>query len=305
MMLEHAWMALQAHDYLGEDISKDLPWIEGTVKFFDTFYRAECKRRTGRETGADGKLVIYPANGLELSIGATDPIEEVAGLRRITSGLLALSNLPSTSRTSIEQIVKRLPELPRGIRQGRDSLLTAKSAERQANLSELPELYAAWPYRLVGVTQPGTIKLARDTWDTIPDNRAKTCKQDIAWMPTIVDMAALGMPDEAGKRVIAKLSDFKAPVRFPAFFGPGDWVPDHNWGGSAMVGLQEMLVASEPGLRSKIYLFPAWPKDWDVSFKLHAPGPTVIDCVYRAGKIEKLAVTPTARAKDIVNMLGK
>ena len=26
----------------------------------------------------------------------------------------------------------------------------------------------------------------------------------------------------------------------------------------------------------KIYLFPAWPGDWDVDFKLHAPGNTII-----------------------------
>jgi len=48
-----------------------------------------------------------------------------------------------------------------------------------------------------------------------------------------------------------------------------------------------------------VLLFPAWPKDWDVDFKLHAPGNTVIECVYRAGKIETLKVTPARRAKDV------
>ena len=61
-----------------------------------------------------------------------------------------------------------------------------------------------------------------------------------------------------------------APRRFPTFWGPGhDWVPDHNWGGSGMIGLQEMLLQTNG---NKILLFPAWPKDWDVQFKVNITG---------------------------------
>ena len=84
MMLEHAWMALQAHDVLGISLKDDLTWIEGTVLFYDSFYRGQCKKRTGKELGDDGKLVIYPGNGLEFAGGATNQIEAVAGLKRIT-----------------------------------------------------------------------------------------------------------------------------------------------------------------------------------------------------------------------------
>ena len=45
--------------------------------------------------------------------------------------------------------------------------------------------------------------------------------------------------------------------------------------------------------------FPAWPKDWDVSFKLHAPKHTTVECEYRDGKITKLSVTPETRRKDV------
>jgi hypothetical protein len=67
-----------------------------------------------------------------------------------------------------------------------------------------------------------------------------------------------------------------------------------------MVGLQEMLMAADPYGNGKIYLLPAWPKDWDVSFKLHAPQQTTVECVYRGGKVEKLVVTPPCRAQDVV-----
>ena len=50
---------------------------------------------------------------------------------------------------------------------------------------------------------------------------------------------------------------------------------------------------------------PACPKNWNVSFKLHAPPNTNVEDVVKTGKMEKLKVTPESRAKDMVNMLGK
>jgi len=168
-------------------------------------------------------------------------------------------------------------------------------------------MYACWPYRLVGITRPGTLQMARDTWETVPEDRAKLCKQDYSWMANVANMAALAWPEQAKQRAIYKLANTAAPqARFPAFFGPGhDWLPDHNWGGAGMVGVQEMLLAPEPTPQGKLHLFPAWPTDWDVDFKLHAPGPTVVEAVLRAGNLVSLNVTPSSRAKDIVNWLGK
>jgi hypothetical protein len=307
MMLEHAWMALQARDALGISLEKDLPWIEGTLWFYDSFYRAECKKRSGKELGEDGKLVLYPTCGLEYAGGATDAIEVVSGLKRITAGLLALPDLPPASRGRLQRIQPTLPELPVGNRQGRRALLPARKWERDYNKWEPIEMYAAWPYRLVGITQPDTLQLARDTWETVPADRARLCKQDYSWMANVANMAALAWPEEAKKRAIYKLANTAAPqARFPAFFGPGhDWLPDHNWGGSGMTGLQEMLLAPEPGPKGKLHLFAGWPAEWDVDFKLHAPGPTVVECVYRGGKVEKLTVTPKSREKDVVSWLGK
>lgn len=126
-------------------------------------------------------------------------------------------------------------------------------------------------------------------------------------MANVANMAALAWPEKAKERAIWKMANTAAPqARFPAFFGPGhDWLPDHNWGGSGMTGLQEMLLAPEPGPEGKLNLFAGWPPEWDVEFKLHAPGPTVVECVYRGGEVRRLKVTPSRRAGDVVNWLGK
>lgn len=308
MGLENAWMALQAHSYLGTDISKDISWIAGTLIFYDTFFRKKCKEITGKELDENGKLVLYPCNGLELVSGATNPVEVVCGLTRVCSGLLALEGLDTSLHQRIKNIQKRLPDIPVGERAGVKSILEAQSYEKMHNRSEPIEMFAFWPYRLAGITAPGTLQLARNTWNTIPKNRVALCKEaDYSWMANVVNTAALAIPEESRRRVIYKLGNTDNPQsRFPAFFGPGhDWIPDHNWGGSGMVGLQEMLLAAEPSSTGKIHLFPSWPADWNVDFKLYAPGQTLIECSYKDGKIQTLKVTPQEREKDIVNWLGK
>ena len=50
----------------------------------------------------------------------------------------------------------------------------------------------------------------------------------------------------------------------------------------------------------RILLFPAWPKEWNVHFKLHAPGQTVVEAELKEGKVVKLQVTPEERKKDVV-----
>jgi hypothetical protein len=74
-------------------------------------------------------------------------------------------------------------------------------------------------------------------------------------------------------------------------------VPDHIWGGSGMIGLQEMLMQT---VGDKIVLFPAWPKEWDVDFKLHAPKNTTVEGVLKNGEIVDLKVFPDNRSKDVV-----
>jgi hypothetical protein len=109
----------------------------------------------------------------------------------------------------------------------------------------------------------------------------------------------MGLTKDAAALTTFKLEN--SGRRFPAFWGPGfDWAPDHNWGGSGMIGLQEMLLQTNG---KKIYLFPAWPKNWDVHFKLHAPYDTTVEATVKNGEVESLIVLPKEREKDVVNML--
>ncbi|MBE0704795.1 MAG: hypothetical protein IH582_16785 [Afipia sp.] len=63
-----------------------------------------------------------------------------------------------------------------------------------------------------------------------------------------------------------------------------------------MKAFQSMLLQTDG---RKIFLLPAWPKDWDVEFKLHAPQQTIVEGVYRDGSMQSLRVTPEARRADV------
>jgi len=303
MMLEHALIALHAHSYSGANLAPDLDWMIGTLRFFDSFYRAQHQQRHGSELNAAGRLVIYPGSSVEAVIGATNPVDAVSGLLAVSDTLLALppSVLNPERRAYLVSLRATLPDLPLGERDGRRSVLIAESYEKQFNPWEFPEMYAAWPYRRIGVTVPGTLPLTQATLETIQKPWSeKVLHHDFSWMPNIVNAASAGLSQRAASLLVDKLSDRKAQVRFPAFFGPGhDWLPDHNWGGSATTGLQEMLLQADAA-GQKIYLLPAWPREWDVDFKLHAPRATTIELSYRKGKIQRLDVTPSSRRSDLV-----
>ena len=64
-----------------------------------------------------------------------------------------------------------------------------------------------------------------------------------------------------------------------------------------MIQLQEMLMQSTG---NQIILFPAWPKEWDVDFKLNAPYNTTVECIFEKGEIISLKVTPESRRTDII-----
>jgi hypothetical protein len=50
----------------------------------------------------------------------------------------------------------------------------------------------------------------------------------------------------------------------------------------------------------KIFLLPAWPRDWNADFKLHAPYQTILEGKVRGGRVEELKVYPESRKKDVI-----
>ena len=162
-------------------------------------------------------------------------------------------------------------------------LAPAEKYAKQRSNCENPELYAIWPFRLYGVGKPG-LEEARAAYAHRHNHL------DVGWGYDGTCAALLGLTDEAARIMKVKCANSHPAYRWPATWGPNfDWLPDQDHGGNLLETTQFMLLQCDG---DKILLLPAWPKNWDVSFKLHAPKNTTVECVYRGGKIEKLEVTP-------------
>ena len=293
--LEFGLMELDVERYTGEDISQYLPFIESCLTFFDEHYQYLARQRGIKVFDGDGKLILFPGSACETYKMTCNSTSTISALKTILSRLLELPDhyLNDQQRQKWSQMFDRIPEIGFRECEGHQTIAPAWQWERVNNV-ETPQLYPVFPWGIYGVGKPN-LEVAVNTWKYDPE--AIKFKSYAGWKQYNIFAARLGLTDEAASLTVAKLKD--SGRRFPAFWGPGfDWVPDHNWGGSGMIGMQEMLLQTNG---KKIYLFPAWPKDWNVHFKLHAPYNTTIEAVLKEGKVELLKVSPESRKADIIN----
>ena len=290
--IEHAYMILEYHRFTGADISRYMPFIEKAIIFFDEHYRARQKMRNGKELDEKGKLVIFPSTSCESYRGATNPVDVLSGLKACLKSMLILNEklLPSKRKEYYREYLKRIPDYAFEKVDGLSIIKPADSWIEESN-QELPQFYPLFPFNQFKIGDE-EIESFKNAYKLAPAFRKGTV---VSWHQDGIQFARMGMAKEAAEYNAKKLHD--APRRYPTFWGPGhDWVPDHNWGGSGMIGLQEMLLQT---VGDQILLFPAWPAEWDVDFKLHAPKNTTVEGVFKDGKLVNLKVFPESRRKDV------
>ena len=263
---------------------KALPAIREYVRFFDEHYKLDAK----------GRYNMNPAQALETWWDCTNPMPEVAGLTRVTDLLLALPDAAFEvgDRALFAKIRARIPDLPtRTLKDGRVAYAPAERFAAKRNV-EHPELYCVFPFRLCSFEKPNAA-LGRAAY------AARTDRHYQGWKQEELFAAYLGMADEAAEHLVNRvLHNSATGFRWPAYWGPNfDWRPDQCAGGNIQNILQSMLLQYEG---DKIFLLPAWPKDWNCNFKLHAPKNTTVEGRVENGELKNLVVTPAARRADVV-----
>ena len=219
------------------------------LRFFSEHYQWQAKQLGVKALDEQGHLIIYPGSGCETYKMAYNPSSTIAALRAVNEELRVLND-------------ELIPDIPLRVLDGDTCIAPAVAWARVQN-EETPQLYPVWPWRIYGLGRPG-LQTARNTYLKDPQavkmHSVKGWKQDNIWA------ACLGLTDEARRLNLQKLTN--GPYRFTAFYDPGfDWAPDHNRGGAAMIGLQEMLLQETPD--GELLLFPAWPREWNCRFRLH------------------------------------
>lgn len=297
-VMDFCLMMIRTNTYEGRDISKYVPFIESCLTFFDEHYRMLALQRTTQPFDRKKHYIFYPGTAGETYKMATNSAQTIAALTTVLKEFIALPDkyLSKERKDHWKEMLSHMPPLPFRTMEGHKVIAPAQSFERLMNV-EINQLYPVFPYDMYGLGRPD-LEIARDTWRYGIDQPKWQKNRHESWHQDAIFCARLGLLTEARDLVWRKLQNGRH--RFPAFFGPGhDWTPDHNWGGTGMIALQEMLMQN---VGDSILILPCWPKEWNVSFKLHAPKQTTIECSYRDGKIERLSVFPESRRKDIIIM---
>ena len=252
-VLEFCDMILQTHDYSGLDITPYLPLVESVLTFFDEHY-----------TNGDS-LVLWPGSACETYKLALNPTSTIAGLRTVLNSWITVCSCDYGNVVGNgdrwRNMLRRLPAIPLRTVDNHLMIAPAERWERVQNV-ETPQLYPVFPWHVYGLGHD-SLEIARNTYLYDPD--AIRFRSSTGWKQDNIWAASLGLTQEAKRLTLEKLAD--GPYRFPAFWGPGyDWSPDHNWGGSAMLGLHAMLLQETP---DSLMLLPAWDKNDHVRFRLH------------------------------------
>ena len=261
--LEFCMMALQLRQYTGADIIRYEPMIKSCLRFFDEHYQYLAKQRGSKALDGNGKLIIYPGSGCETYKMAYNPSSTIAALRAVATAM------------GDTTLLRRLPEIPLTTTAAGDTCIAPAITWARIQNVETPQLYPVFPWRIYGMGRDH-LDIARNTY--LKDPHAVSMRSSKGWKQDNIWAACLGLKEEAQRLTIEKFAD--GPYRFPAFWEAGfDWAPDLNRGGSAMIGLQEMLLQETP--TGEPILFPSWPEQWSVTFRLHATNGRVIESTHK------------------------
>lgn len=278
--LEFALMMLEYADYSGSDIAECMDFIDSVIRFYFAHY--------GRDS--EGKLLVFPSTALESykgdpyaedrkEYGAANPMDVIAGLRELLDCLIRYLEEKGQDAEQYREWRSICPECPCGEEEGKKVYLPAQEYNPIPFNCELPQLYRVFPYSYKGLSEEER-EIGRNTYQS--PSVTEEQRLLVSWHQNGIFAARLKLCEEAMRILKFKLGD--SGRRFTAFWGPGhDWTPDHNWGGSAMIGLQEMLLQIEG---ESYELLPAWDRTVDVEFRLFVPGRKAVHCILEDGELQ-------------------
>jgi len=309
-------------------LNKYFPVVNLTLQFFHDHY----KNRT-----ADGQLVIWPTQALETYWCAWPPVFEgkvgdpaatsncivndlptVVALHVLLERVLLLPSdvVPADEQAKWLAFQAILPPVPVTTENGYKAVSPYESYPVNSKLhnGETPELYGIHPYRYYSAGR----KLLGKT-DTTPAENCfllgskirATCgngQNNGGWTQGIMNAALLGIADVASSMAMARAKTAPAAgYRFQGFAPhEQDYEPSADHFANMNSALNWMLVQPADDAAGSSLVFAAWPCEWDVDFKLHAPMNTTVEAVLKNKKLVRFVVTPASRAPyvHVVNCGG-
>ena len=286
--IELAAMMLDYYEYTEDGTfatSKLIPLAKEIVKFYFTKWSVDS---------TTGKLNMTPVWSGEIDRNLTNPTADISGLHKVVDGLLALpTSLTTTSdRTYWADVKTKIPPIKISS-SGR--FQTSEDVEL-GNETNNQNLYPVFPMRSHGYGKADLLTAV----NSYTNRRGKNPRDAYrAWRHDGIHAAYLGLTDDAKAQINDSLGrNAEGEWRFTGFAAnviDGD--PNVEPAAIGKITFQSMLL--HPGEGDQLNLFNAWPAEWDVKFKLHAPKSTVVEGEL-ANSVPNFVVSPANRTSDVV-----
>ena len=284
--LEIVAMMIEYVNFSGDTQYRDevlTPFAREVLLFFDKHY----------ERDSDGQIKLDPAMVLETYWIAVNPAPDIAGLQFSLDHLLSMDAGTASDKVEWERFRNEIPPVHLHKIKRRLAIAPGEEFKMKKN-SENGELYPVFPFRLFGLAQ-GSQDIVE--W-TMKHRSNKDSFDHKCWTQDQIHWAYAGNAKEAKEGLVHRFRHASTQCRFPVYGSQSpDSCPDFDHFGAGTTALQRMLIQYD---QEKILLFPAWPEEWDVEFKLHAPQNTVIEAAMKEGKVEIISVSPESRKADII-----
>ena len=266
-MVEIAWMMMQYVARSGDAafLPDALAFSREVVLFFLNHFEK-----------LDGRLMMVPVSSMETWQHCLNDLPDISGLSVLCEAIEACGGADNELLALCAELKQALPSLPMEIVKGKPVLAPCETKiDPLTRNVENPELYAVFPFGQFGLGKPD-LDLAQNTYF------ARRFRHPGGWSQDPVQSALLGLTDEAKGHVVRESRMVDRRCIFPAFWGPNfDETPDQDHGSNILLGVAAMLI--QPGPTD--LLLPAWPRDWDVQFRLPAGANRFVRCVYQGGEI--------------------
>lgn len=263
----------QRYEFTGDKVwlrDKAYPMIKGVAEFYRNFPNVKKE--------ADGKWHIHHVNRIESDWDSSDTPSELNAMATIFPLARRASEILGVDedlRPKWQDIADNLaPPAPGSGKRGNfDTVNPERAAARQRQRAAQPE-GAARP-RNTGPRPFGNFVYGGEgAIEPIgPEPELKSRFLGFNRLGSFIDAEGIG-----GAQI------FRNRLRLRE--GPGAIDAEHI--GGLSFGIHQSLLTSStnPELtETKIQLFPAWPKDWDVTFRLLARGAFTVTAAQQAGKV--------------------
>jgi len=297
--------------------SRAYPMIRGAAEFYRNF--------PNLKKGEDGRYHIHHVNSNESVYGARDTDEDLSAMRGILPAAIRAAEVLGVDadlRASWRELLSNLAPLPTSenpaalrpadYRGPRVIVRGLEPAVRGEGLGSDVNSLPSWFFDLCNLESddPERLSLCQATFDATMVKGRVGPKTPIGVLSKVgIAAATLGRADAVRYLVPnqMRILDAERPGAYKEgrllanrlSLREGHHALDAQFLGRASEALQMALLQSNPpsaGREPVLRLFPAWPKEWDASFKLAARGAFIVRAAVKGGDVGRITIQSQAGA---------